>query len=190
MKNVEPISFYEMMRASHVKRWHIINTSKEQNLAEHQWNVTVIGLQLHKLLTEELPSEILIGSLLFHDIAEIRYGDIPTPGKAFIRRMLEDADYEGDFFGVMDSTIVPATPYIGGHGLPFVQRLVHMADLIEAAWWLRENGRGYHAGVVATKLWKAVEDYTNDIGWHAAVNSVLQSLGMPYVSKEMADNPP
>jgi hypothetical protein len=186
---VEPINFYEMMRASHVKRWHIINTSKEQNLAEHQWNVTVIGLQLNKLFGKNT-SELIVLSLMFHDIAEIRYGDIPTPGKAFIRKML--GDFDGDFFDHMDAATVPEIPY-SQHIIDnrsYAKSLCKMADMIEAAWWLRENGQGHHAAVVAEKLWRAVVDYTGRLGWHDAVNSVLQSLGMPYIGKDMIDNPP
>ena len=82
------MNFYDLMRASHVKRWHIVNTSKEQNLAEHQWNVTVIGLRLYELTEGREPPAGFIAALMFHDVAEIRYGDIPTPGKAFIREML------------------------------------------------------------------------------------------------------
>lgn len=188
--NIEPIGFYELARASHIKRWHIVNTACQQNLAEHQYNVTVIGLELHKLLVGEDPRPNFILNLLFHDVAEIRYGDVPTPGKRFIREIL--GEYDGDLFEHMDNQLVPHTPYMPSHNGPTetALKIVKMADTIETAWWIRENGVGAHAKVVADKCWAAVIKLTTENGWHNEVNAILQKLGMPYVSKDISILPP
>ena len=184
------MNFYDLMRASHVKRWHIVNTSKEQNLAEHQWNVTVIGLRLYELTEGREPPAGFIAALMFHDVAEIRYGDIPTPGKAFIREMLNEYESVGDLFDRMDKSVCPATPFVNTAPGSMWDTIIHLADMIEAAWWIRENGCGHHAQVVASKLWDSLEDYVHKTGLYTEINSILISLGMPYVNKAMKDSPP
>lgn len=178
--NIEPIGFYELARASHIKRWHIVNTANQQNLAEHHYNVTVIGLELHKRITSDKPTAALMAALLFHDAAEIRYGDIPTPGKAFMRKTL--GDFDGDFFEHMDSALVPELPYTCGAVLPHYEPIIKLADLIEAAWWIRENGVGHHAAVVADKCWRSVVEKVAEMKCYDEANYVLTNLGMPYIS--------
>lgn len=189
---IEPIGFYELARASHIKRWHIVNTAQQQNLAEHQYNVAVIGLELHKLLCREDPHPNFILGLLFHDVAEIRYGDIPTPGKQFISNIVDTNPNELPLFERMDHTLVPRTPYSPSYTGQTEKsfQIIKMADTIEAAWWIRENGVGAHAKVVADKCWAAVVKLTTLNGWHIEVNEVLQKLGMPYVSKDISILPP
>ena len=62
--------------------------------------------------------------------------------------------------------------------------------MIEAAWWIRENGCGHHAQVVASKLWDSLEGYVHKTGIYTEINSILIDLGMPYVNKAMKDSPP
>lgn len=173
---IEPIEFYELARASHIKRWHIVNTAKEQNLAEHHYNVTIIALELYKHIVGEAPSASFIAACLFHDVAEIRYGDIPTPGKRFLREYfqvdLDDADRE----------LVPEIPYTIGNIGSAEKEIIKLADLIEAAWWIRENGLGHHASVVTDKCWRSVVEKVAHMKCYDAANFVLTNLGMPYIS--------
>lgn len=173
---VDPIEFYELARASHIKRWHIVNTAKEQNLAEHHYNVTIIAMELHKRILGGLPSAQFMAAALFHDVSEIRYGDVPTPGKKFLREY-----YQIDLFDV-DKEIMPELPFVCGE-IGFAEReVIKLADLIEAAWWVRENGLGHHASVVADKCWRLVVEFVSKIGHYDAANFVLTNLGMPYIS--------
>lgn len=183
----EPLSFYEMARTSHIKRWHIVNVANEQNLAEHSYNVTIIGLELYTRVLGSPPPAQFILSLLFHDSAEIRYGDIPTPGKSFIRDFAEDQS----LFSTMDDSIMPFVPYTGGvaHD-PGGEEFVKLADLIEAAWWIRENGVGVHAKVVADKCWQSVVEFVHRRGWYDACNPILLDLGMPTINKNLRITPP
>lgn len=173
---VEPIEFYELARASHIKRWHIVNTAKEQNLAEHHYNVTVIALALWKHIVGEPASAAFMGACLFHDVAEIRYGDIPTPGKRFLKEY-----YQVDL-GDLDSELVPDIPYTLGVIGQVECDIIKLADLIEAAWWIKENGLGHHASVVADKCWRSVVEKVAGMKCYEAANFVLTNLGMPYIS--------
>lgn len=183
---VEPLSFYEVARTSHIKRWHIVNTSSQQNLAEHSYNVTMIGLELYTRVLGVPPTAEFILSLLFHDSAEIRYGDIPTPGKSFMRDFVEDKS----LFSSMDDSIMPCIPYSNSIHDPSGEEFVKLADLIEAAWWIRENGVGAHAKVVADKCWQAVVEFVHRRGWYDACNAVLSDLGMPTINKGQRVTPP
>ncbi len=179
------LSFYELARTSHIKRWTIINTTKEQNLAEHQYNVTIIAM---RLFVGELSAQF-IAAAMFHDACEIRYGDIPTPGKNFIRGSGTGAD-GGDIFKYMDESIMPSIPFIGGKLSEREAVYIKLADLIEAAWWIGENGAGHHARTVAAKCWRAVEDFVHLHDLYGAANPVLMDLGLPFVNKSERVTPP
>ena len=183
------LSFYELARTSHIKRWTIINTTKEQNLAEHQYNVTVIAMRLFINDVGEEPSARFIAAAMFHDACEIRYGDIPTPGKNFIRMSGTGAD-GGDIFKYMDAAIMPATPFVRGELSALEAVYIKLADLIEAAWWINENGAGHHARVVADKCWRAVEDFVHERELYDCANPVLMDLGLPFVNKSERVTPP
>lgn len=186
--SIGPLSFYELARTSHIKRWNTINTAREQNLAEHQYNVTIIGLELHsRAMPNIVPDARFMAALLFHDSAEIRYGDIPTPGKAFIKSFKET-----DIFADMDSKIMPVLPYVGGRLAPGYTNyyILKLADLIEAAWWIKENGAGHHAKAVTDKCWASVIEFVHKHGMYEFTNPVLADLGLPHINKSERITPP
>ncbi len=188
------MGFYEFMRAGHVKRWHVVNTVREQSIAEHSFLVAMIALELNKSFGDKatvdgiLPSHqvlaVVMGSL-FHDMPEVRYGDIPTPGKQFLKSVCGDPDVFTD----IDIGLLPEMPYVNVRMSEFTAQIIKMADAIEAAHWIRDNGAGAHAEIVADKTWGQVEKlvlaYTSVTGvdWYGPVNGVLMSLGMPYISR-------
>jgi len=59
-----------------VKRWHTVTNVKEQTVAAHSWGVASIVLDLWPNCSNNL-----IRAALWHDIAELRTGDIPAPIK-------------------------------------------------------------------------------------------------------------
>ena len=190
------LTLYDFLRAGHVKRWHIVNTTREQTVADHTYLVTVIALHLYNTIvgvdyrdaSEAL--KLVIGAL-FHDATEIRTGDIPTPGKAFIR-----ANTTEGIFDEIDQVLLPETPYIGGEISKELHQMIKMADAIEAAHWIRDNGTGRHAEIVAGGCWRRVEDLTyhntieTNVDWYGPVNEVLMAFGMPHVLKEERITPP
>lgn len=201
------LSFYDYMRAGQVKRWHIVETTRQQTLAEHLWRTTVIALELYdqivgaKFNGRESWHEILqlVMEGLFHDTPEIRMGDTPTPAKAFIR---ENA---GDVFTPMQQALMPEIPYIGGTlpvtatmagGDGILARILKLADAIEAAHWISEHKVGAHADVVAQANRKIMADLVvrysqeTELDWFAPANHVLMALGMPYLSVNLRLTPP
>lgn len=184
------LEFADYMRAANVTRWHIVNTSRKQTLAEHQWLVMVIALELYQQrvgieATDASCNEALglLGCAMFHDIPEVTMGDPPGIAKDLFRK------HGGpSLFTAIEGELVPHPPYGIGHGSDGVKRIVKMADTIEAAWWIHEHQIGTHAKMVAQRNWSALcrlvfqyEDEDGDV-WHKPVNSILMALGMPYIS--------
>lgn len=204
---MEKLRFYDFMRAGHVKRWHIVNTTRDQTIAEHQYLVAVIAMELFSKMgtywggykTEEFsPGQLwlaLIVGALFSDAPEVRYGDYPSPAKAHVREMSNPPDAV-DVFYAMDKALMPHLPYVGGDVPEGIARIIKMADVIEAAHWIAENKAGYHSEAVARSnarvLALHVADFTTETGidWFGPVNEVLIELGMPYISKSIMVTPP
>lgn len=202
--NIPKLSLYDFLRARHVKRWHIVETSRAQTVAEHSWLVTVIALELNeqlKALDGDLTCENeeilqLIGHAMFHDTPEIRTGDIPTPGKALLRQVNYVDGQDCDLFEATEQKLMPEIPYIGGGPDSRSLRIVKMADQIEAYAFITECGLGENSRYVSRlnrqALEARVEKYTVDEGsdWYGPVNRVLNAYGLPPVIRELRLAPP
>ena len=177
------LTLFDLLRASQVQRWHILNTSRQQNMAEHSYMVAVISLALHHFIHRPSPFELneaevmqLVVGALFHDSPEIRTGDIPTPGKELIEKHAPVLMKE------IDRALMPELPFVGGNVPEGLRRIIKMADIIEAAHWIRNNGAGDFAEQVAEKCYRKVEDAVHNYGaaeWKDPVNKILDALGMP-----------
>lgn len=193
------LGFYDFARIGHIKRWHNVNTSREQTVAEHCFMVTLIVLELYQQLIGVDPEaskgelvKLLIGAI-FHDAPETAAGDAPTPAK----RLLIEITGDPNLFRKVDDRLMPELPYIGGQLAPALERIIEMADSIEASHWISDNGAGYHAQVVKAATRRRMEDRVEkfhveepDAGWYEAVNRILSHLGMPFVHRESRLSPP
>ena len=83
------------LRLSAVKRWGIVEMSRQQSVAEHSYNVTLIALNLvgasvgHKGFSKEDES-LLLTLCLVHDMPEVFSGDIPSTIKGAFKEELDD----------------------------------------------------------------------------------------------------
>lgn len=141
----------EWLRASYTKRWTIINTIKSQSVAEHSFNVIGIAMRIATAIewngrfhyTQQLD---LISWAMSHDIVEVYTGDMPTPFK----RALEShgakiLDAEQEFMPEYGGMCRQAEGTV--HGM-----IVKLADVLEAIWFLKDNGIGKHAKEVLSGL--------------------------------------
>lgn len=72
-----------VMRMHSVKRWHMIDTTRQQTLAEHSANVALLAMLIVvncPIFSFDHPSQIAAAALV-HDIPEAFTGDIPTHTK-------------------------------------------------------------------------------------------------------------
>lgn len=196
------LGFYDFARIGHIKRWHNVNTVRQQTVAEHCFMVTLIALELwHNLPTYHYESKeqdtrdllrLVLGSI-FHDAPETAAGDAPTPAK----RLLVEITGDKDLFRKLDERLMPKIPYIDEEVPELLDMIIEMADAIEAAHWIADNGAGYHAAVVKGYVRRRMEDRVEKFhvaqpmaGWYEAVNRVLSHLGMPFVHRESRLSPP
>lgn len=91
-------SFQDIMNLSNIKRWGIIDMSREQSVAEHSYNVTMISLHIVKEMDFNDEGGILeymtMNWALVHDLPEISSGDIPTPMKSYLKDSIAEMEKE------------------------------------------------------------------------------------------------
>ena len=157
------LTVYEQLRACHVKRWHIVQTSREQTLAEHSFAVAVIAgslaaaMRWNGLLQESGKLKLLQWALA-HDIIEVRTGDMPTPFKRDLeavggKGIVEKAEDR------VDADTMAAYRQVRGTE---IETIVKLADQIEAIFFLQDNGVGAHAKQVLDGLRAILSDMVNE----------------------------
>jgi len=189
------LQIHDLLRAKDVERWTIINKVRRQSIAEHSYTVAIVALALYDAMIEDVAYRAYLNKSnetsrrfaifaagMFHDSPETRYGDVPTPGKGMIKAVAGQGVFDD-----LDEALMPEIPFVGGTLLPPEQRFIEMADLIESAAWIRENGIGEHARIIAGKthmrLVTLVDTVTRESGvdWYGPVNSILMALGAPII---------
>lgn len=179
--SVVPLNIRDVFRTAHVQRWHVVNVHRRQTLAEHHYIVTMIAIYLaHELGFASRPSFLdFIYTCLEHDLAEVRIGDIPTPGKKFLAQFghgvsqAEASLHEVPLFSDPLLEIDAA-----------LSRCIKLADLIESVVYIGENGYGRHAQTVAEVARRGLNDCVRECiqdwpehGWFNVVNRVLSAAG-------------
>lgn len=156
------LTTYEQLRMCHVKRWHIVQTKREQTVAEHSYAVAVIAgslaasMRWQGLLHDKNKMMLLQWSLA-HDMMEVKTGDTPTPFK----RALEAVGGEGIVEKAeahMDNDATGAYRLVKGTE---IEMIVKLADQIEAIFFLQDNGYGQHAIEVLDGLRSILADMVN-----------------------------
>jgi 5'-deoxynucleotidase YfbR-like HD superfamily hydrolase len=119
------VNIHEKLRLQEVKRFPICHTNKDQSVAEHSYNVTLIAMDL---VAEEEDTRLKFEVLLYaleHDMDEVFTGDIPSGFKRKLR------------------TECPAViKLLDGEKFvnPEVKAVVKLADWLEAIYHLRHFG--------------------------------------------------
>ncbi len=195
------LTIYDFLRIGHIKRWHNVNTTREQTVAEHSFMVALIALHLYDKIVgvkfnqgenEREVLMLLVGSM-FHDAPEAAGGDTPTPAKRLIRELTKDPA----IFDKLDEYLMPELPYIGGKVPVGLEQFIKVADKIEGYHFIHDNGTGPHAEIVKMGARRGLEDLVMKLddehpgdGWIQGVNEILTAMGLPYVHKESRISPP
>lgn len=124
------MEIHDILRAQYVKRWTIVHTIKQQSLAEHTFNVTMIARAICK--RAGLDDVNVMKACLAHDLDEILTGDIPSPTKREAKE--RGWDLNNIYVRVTSRELTPVE-----------ESIVKIADLMEAVLFIDENGVGRHA---------------------------------------------
>lgn len=148
----------QKLRTGHVRRWHIVATSRDQTVADHQHRVAILAEELLRTMGAfSWDSSLTLGVMrlaFLHDRHEVLIGDIPTPGKTHLKcaggaAILRAAETD------VDAEYAELEEY-GRVGQPLAGAIVKLADLLESVNWLSIFGVGDHASQVLDGLVEAV----------------------------------
>lgn len=147
------LTIAEQMRASHVTRWHIVQTARKQSLAEHLFNVCILAVDLAGRIkwpgvmhhSEKLA---LMNWALRHDLIEVRTGDIPTPFKKVLKEMYGGAVMHNAESSIDNDQSGLARLVAGTE----IEAIVKMADMVDAIQFVTDNGLGNHSKAVLDGL--------------------------------------
>lgn len=135
------IGIADVVRLSHVKRWHSVRVAREQSVAEHSYLVTMIAIHIARLVLPEFREDMrrdLMDWCLRHDLPEVYTGDTsPVLKRLITERTGEDLiariEYESCIDYQRAEGRVKGTPlYI----------LYKIADTLEGAVFLRDEAVG------------------------------------------------
>lgn len=142
--------------AQHVKRWSMVATTAESNVASHSFNVAVIAMAIRNKMfnTNHFSAAEVCYHALLHDIDEVFTGDIPTTTKDAMRHqgVEPNALFEGQ-----EVTNPPE----------HIRAIIKIADLIDNWHFINHHGVGVRASVcvghVREKLTAAIDAAPDDL---------------------------
>lgn len=157
------------LRACHVKRWHIVECTKVQTVAEHSFNVALLAEEICKLIGADQDFKLMVQRYaIHHDIPEVVLGDLPTSVKSvFGDDALEEVEKISDMLDPLS-----------GMGSPAIHRVVKLADLLDSVIFLAQHGVGTHARKVREVIIKDIGmllfsfDYQERIKLQELVNQI------------------
>lgn len=123
-------------RFASVKRWHMIDTTKTQSVAEHSANVALLA----RYIAATAPGiyfgnpTSVAGCALVHDLEEVFTGDIPT----LTKRMLSGVNE-------LEAQVMPRVFLTDHAGPESVAPLIKLCDLADAIRFIRVYGIGPEA---------------------------------------------
>ncbi len=153
-----------MRRAGGIKRYHNRPIIGEQTVAAHTWGVTVLLFEMF----EGCPSVSLLYAATFHDVAEVRTGDVPADAKERwpnIRVALAVAEIEAD-----KELSLAETSLTGSE-----QFALKCADLLELLWFCYEQRRLGNQGL--DEVW--------EIGYQSLLERLQKAVGCPDVDTKL-----
>lgn len=141
MKNVD-MTLRDVYRSNEVKRWHMVQTRKQQSVAEHSFLVAMIAMRACEIMQiggNGILAKVTSACLL-HDLPEVYAGDIATPSK----NMLIGEAARGNIDRFESSIYFTGKP-VHVDDVGFIGDIVKLADTVEAIAFLDNYGEGPYA---------------------------------------------
>lgn len=138
------LTIHEKLRMGEIKRWHMVSTTRQQTLAEHSYGVMLIAVEIAKY--SNIDPDQVMKLALFHDIDEVRTGDLSPPAKYFMRQ----EGFEPNDMVASSNDKNPRWDH---------SYIVKAADFIESILFIEQHGIGKHAEIVCRDLIQKFEHY-------------------------------
>lgn len=129
------------LRLQDIKRWHMVRTTRPQNVAEHSHRVAVLAADIAERVSKDKFKAAYYATI--HDAEEAIIGDTATHVKAALKRQ------GADFDRMTDVEKIPAE----------YEEIIKAADYIEAILWIECNAEGVHAQSVAQSIRRAFNEF-------------------------------
>lgn len=143
------MKLHDVLRAGIVNRWNIVATTREQSIAEHMWNTTMIAGRICDAIGMPPESKMTIQEYcMIHDRHEVITGDVPTPTKEKLSNWYEfvekGIDSEADHYKLIYGDPEFITPK---------GAVVKLADIMDGEWFLYIYGiKTPHTGNIQKEL--------------------------------------
>lgn len=83
--------FAYLSRLKHIRRWGLMRSTMEENVAEHSFHVSVVAHALcvikNRLFGGNVEEKDVVLAAIYHEAGEAIMGDLPTPVKYFDKDM-------------------------------------------------------------------------------------------------------
>lgn len=133
-----PVELEVIMRLQSVKRWHMIDTTRQQTLAEHSANVALLAGYIATTspgLYFGHSAEVTAAALM-HDLDEVFIGDIPTHTKRASAKLFDELKRLGR--EVLPQSMQPGLD-------ERTKTMIKCADLADGIRFIRLHGVGVTA---------------------------------------------
>lgn len=120
------MNLIDKLRLMQVKRYPICHVNREQSVAEHSFNVTLIAVELARVTRDQNLINEVVAYAISHDIEEVYTGDIPSSFKRQLR-----------------AECPSVSPLLDGYpdrASDAVKAIVKLADYLEAIYYIKEFG--------------------------------------------------
>lgn len=149
----------DMMRLGSVTRFHMVRAFRQQTVAEHSYRVWLLAEEMMRRLGIPAHCNAWLNAsrlALIHDSPESVLGDTATPYKDRMRSILEvRVPGSGSPTSAVERGINPELDGLESsmkEDHPEMVLLVKVADLLESAIFLKQEGIGVHERGVADQL--------------------------------------
>jgi hypothetical protein len=132
----------KLMDCQHVKRWNLVCTAAESNVASHSFNVAMLAMAIRRQMRVRVgvsEADICYYALM-HDVDEAETGDMPTPTKAALKKAGVDPNA---LYCTQGSISLPE---------PATQTIIKVADLLENYLFISQHGVGTRAAAAVSEV--------------------------------------
>jgi 5'-deoxynucleotidase YfbR-like HD superfamily hydrolase len=182
------MKMHDIEKMCHVIRWHRIRVDRSQTLAEHSFMVAALSRLLYMKIVPKNKQKAkdrsnMFEYALFHDFGELFTGDIASPMKDALRKILE-GKLDVDPFEYIEDKMFPEGKVFRKkiENTP-VKYICKLADLTDAILFIKTEGRGHEKEIVLDRLKNGYQsvlvkakDKFPELNWMAAEEKLHEAL--------------